>query len=1126
MSKVDKSVAPYRDDYNPDKGYSHILAVPGRVEQAREFSQTQSMVYDYLQRLSDTLLRNGAIVSGMGFAVRTDTGTIIVEDGRVYMNGKIHNFKKQEIPMPMTGVANVGVKHIEELITETQDLTLLDPATSTGNYGQPGGHRIKNTIQLVVNDENASSIYDFVDGLLQSEVPRPQFDGLNDLLARRTYDESGNYRVRGLELSTEPHDANNMRVVVESGTAYVRGYQVIKPTPVKAVIPMSKDVRTVVGEPKLYQANTTRYKLNNVPAKTISQITAHVQVSQAMTRSSTPNGTDFLANTPVVQIMSVTSGGTTYTQGTDYQLTNDGVDWSLGGAEPTSGASYSVTYRFNKTLVQGTDYRLFQEIGQFGDTIDYVEFLAGDRPASDTTFYVTYDFYLARMDIVSISKSGEIIVTRGQSDIPRNVIAPIVDNPDLLPLGAVFLPPNTGVGKATFNTTTRLEMAKLQKMAQQIDDIEFNQAITALDREAMSGEVATDLRGIFSDSFRSTVRADLTHPQFNVMYDLAMGNLMMPTASTKANKPAISNPGSVKQFTRLVTAPMVEVVALSQMYATTTMLVNPYLAFNSLGVLNLNPQVDNWIEESYIKIEETEFEARNFYRWWNHPEHVSRVDDLFGLQIVEGAPVGTKVEDWRPKWQQNVFPSAVAVKTDKSTTILNEAITYMRQREVNIHATNLQPSTDRLECTFDGIRVALTPLAGYSAGSVAGTVRANSVGEVKAKFTVPANVKTGTREVKLTNASNTASTSYTALGTKQSTVDKIITTRISLTAIDPLAQTFQFERDTTLTSVGAYFSAKDNTHNVLVQIRNVVNGYPGTTILAEKVLTPGQINVSNNAATETKVTFDDPVLCSAGQQYAMVYLSDSDVHAMYVADLGQKDITTGVLVNRQPYLAGMLFSSSNGLAWTAHQSKNLKFKIYTAKFNASTTVDFGQHTSLSADRLLLIADAITPLGTTLTWQVSLDGGAYLPIREYSDLDLIKVAGTARLRALITTNGHMSPVFTLDGLQLISFTSATTGRYISRNVELAEPMTKVKQTYEAYIPSGCTVTPQFSYNNGSTWITPTQVSSEPISAEFTRFVCEATVLLSANAKNFRARLNITSNTPTARPIVRRFANVMK
>jgi Domain of unknown function (DUF4815) len=1125
MTTFDRSQAPYHDDYNPTKNYSHMLAVPGRVEQARDFTQVQTMIYDYLQRLSDTLLKNGAIVSGMGFAMKTST--ILVQSGRVYMNGKIHNFEEQEIAITKTGEEIVGVKIIETLVTENEDISLLDPTTATGNYGQPGTNRIKNQIVLAVNDPDASTIYEFMDGDLQSEVPRPQFDGLQELLARRTFDESGNYRVRGLEIMTEPHDANNIKVIVEAGTAYVMGYQVIKPTPIKNIVPMAKDVRTVNGEPKLYKSGTNRYLLNNYPAKTISEVTAYVQVTESMTRGSTPGGIDYLANTPVVDIRAITAGATTYVEGTDFQLTNDGVDWSLAGAEPTAGSSYSIVYWFNKTMVQGTDYQMYQEIGEFGETKDYVEFITGDKPAADTTFYVDYDFYLARMDLVGIDKKGDVVVQRGQSDIPRNVKAPINGNPEVLPLGAVFLPPNSGDGKALFNTTTRLDMAQIQKLSQRVDDIEFNQAITALDREAIDSEVATDLRGIFSDSFRSTARADLSHTSFTAMYDLELGNIMLPLADQKVRTPIVANPGAVKTFDRMTTAPMIEKLAISQMYATTTMLVNPYLAFNSMGLLKLNPQVDNWIETEYIKIEETQFQARNFWRWWGHPERKAWVEDLFGLQIVEGAPVGTKVADWRPAWQgANIFPSATAIKTDKSRTILNEAITHMRQIQVTVHATNLQPSTDKLECTFDGVKVNLTPVSGYSAGSVAGTMRANSAGEMKATFTIPANIKTGTREVKIFNASNTATGAFTSIGTKQTTTDKIITTRISLTAIDPLAQTFQFEKDTFLTSVGTYFSAKNDIHNVLVQIRNVDNGYPGNVILAEKVLTPSQVLVSENASLETKVTFDDPVLCSAGQQYCMVYLTDSDVHSMYVCDLGQNDITTGAKVLREPYLAGLLFSSSNGLAWTAHQSMNMKFKIYQATFNASTTLDFAEQTGLDADRLLLMADTIVPNGTSCVWQVSLDGAAYQPITEYSELDLLKPASSVRIRAVITTNGETSPIIAMDSIRLIAFTQGLSGSYIGRNVELVEPITSVKQTFEAHIPNGCSVTPQFSYDNGATWKTSTVVATSPISAEYTRYEATATVPIGDNALNYRARLNITANSPVLRPRARKFTNIMK
>jgi hypothetical protein len=222
----------------------------------------------------------------------------------------------------------------------------------------------------------------------------------------------------------------------------------------------------------------------------------------------------------------------------------------------------------------------------------------------------------------------------------------------------------------------------------------------------------------------------------------------------------------------------------------------------------------------------------------------------------------------------------------------------------------------------------------------------------------------------------------------------------------------------------------------------------------------------------------------------------------------------------------MLFSSKNGVAWTAHQSMNMKFKIYSASFNASTTLDFVEQTSMNADRLLLMADTIVPNGTSCVWQVSLDGGAYQPITEYSELDLLKVASSVRVRAIITTNGETSPIIVMDSIRFIGFTQALSGSYIGRNVELVDPITSVKQTFEAYIPNGCSVTPQFSYDNGATWKTSTIVSNSPISAEYTRYEATATIPAGDNALNYRARLNISANSQVLRPRARKFTNIMK
>jgi hypothetical protein len=205
---------------------------------------------------------------------------------------------------------------------------------------------------------------------------------------------------------------------------------------------------------------------------------------------------------------------------------------------------------------------------------------------------------------------------------------------------------------------------------------------------------------------------------------------------------------------------------------------------------------------------------------------------------------------------------------------------------------------------------------------------------------------------------------------------------------------------------------------------------------------------------------------------------------------------------------------------------NLKFNIYTANFNSSAVIDFTELTGLSTDSLLLMADVLTSTGTSCVWTVSLDGGGYVAINPYEDLDLLATAQRAKLRATFTTNGDMSPIMATDSAILTAYTTGLSGSYISRNVELVQAITTVKQTYDAFIPSGCSVTPQFSYDNGATWQTPTQTSAVPISAQYTRYTCTATISSSVNALNFRARLNITSNSPTLRPTARNFANVMK
>lgn len=1122
---IDLNINPYNDDFDPSKQYVGLLGVPGRVEQARDFTQLQTILRYLLSNLASSFMKNGDIQSGMDF--HWSGNTLTIDDGKVYLDGLVQDFHQQSITLTKSGTEQVGVKTVANIVTEAQDTSFYDPAIGQANYGQPGAHRIQYVPTLTLNDSTASTIYTFQDGDLAVQVTKPNDSTLNDILSKRTYDQSGNFLVNGMTLDVDPYDANNVQVTVNAGTAYVQGYQIIKPAPVKKIVPISSTYQTITAEPKTYVSGTSTYALDNYPARQIDQIIAEVSTTTSMTRGAAANGLDYLPHTSAVSITSITDGTTTYVKGTDYVLTDDAVDWSPSGSEPASGASYTVTYIYNKTMVSGTDYQMQSITDAWGNTKDYVKFLNGDIPVNNSQFNVTYDFYLSRIDTVSLDKDGNIVITSGTPAIDRLVQAPTVDNVSLLQLGNVYLPANSLSGQVQFNTITRLTMYDLQTMMKRLEVVEMNQAVTESDREAMAGEDPSSMMGVFSDDFKSTTKGDLSNPLFTAMYDIEEGKIMLPLENESDLTPEIDLPSSsASVFSTLISAPMTESVAINQPYATTSMLVNPYLAFNTMAKISLSPSSDNWIDTSKITIENVQFEAKNLYLWWRHSgknrtNGYNADKSLYATNAKMISGGSGSLNNWRPVNHE----TGTAIATSSSQTEIKTAETYMRQKTITVTGSDFQANADNLTLYFDGTVCQLTPASGYSAGSDAGTVRADASGNVKATFTNPANVRTGTREVTLKNNSNTASTTYTSVGTQETVVDTVLKTYIAVTAVDPLAQSFQFDKDTIINSVGLFFSSKGTTDNVTVQIRNIDAGVPGSIVYAQKVLSPSDINVSSDTTGETKVTFDDPIYCYAGTYYAIVIEAGTADPGLFICQLGGKDIHTGVQITNTPYLAGEMYSSKNANAWNPQPTDLLKFKVYQANFADTGTIQFQQMTNIDADRIVMMADYLTPQNTGCVWEVNINNQGWQAITTYQELDLRFKASTLILRATFKSNQNISPLLTQENFTLMGFLTSESGVYVGRNCTLDYAYTDVRESIVAYIPQGATITPQFSYDNGSTWITPTLSSQSSVSSTLTQYNYEASVSSGANAKNFRARINISANTPFLRPEVDKLYCVM-
>ena len=62
---------PYYDDFDPTKNFHRILFKPGFAVQARELTQSQTILQDQIQKFGDGIYNDGSKVSGANIFVDT-----------------------------------------------------------------------------------------------------------------------------------------------------------------------------------------------------------------------------------------------------------------------------------------------------------------------------------------------------------------------------------------------------------------------------------------------------------------------------------------------------------------------------------------------------------------------------------------------------------------------------------------------------------------------------------------------------------------------------------------------------------------------------------------------------------------------------------------------------------------------------------------------------------------------------------------------------------------------------------------------------------------------------------------------------------------------------------------------
>jgi hypothetical protein len=162
--------------------------------------------------------------------------------------------------------------------------------------------------------------------------------------------------------------------------------------------------------------------------------------------------------------------------------------------------------------------------------------------------------------------------------------------------------------------------------------------------------------------------------------------------------------------------------------------------------------------------------------------------------------------------------------------------------------------------------------------------------------------------------------------------------------IDPIAQTF-FVSDMPfgcyVTSLDIFFKKKSTTNSITLQLREVVNGYPGNRVIpfGEVTLNQDAVEIdAENAATSTKFSFPSPVYLQNNTEYCFVLLpaGNDPNYEIWVSELGENQLNTTTRISEQPN-TGVLFTSANNRTWTAFQAEDIKFLLNRADFEVGTT---------------------------------------------------------------------------------------------------------------------------------------------------------------------------------------------
>ena len=262
------------------------------------------------ETLSSGLLGNSIISAGSPVASTLAEGasatgsSFQIESGVYFIRGNFVNVNRENLILDQYSSNpsyRVGLFINEEIVTADLDETLNDNSQGYNNYAAPGADRLRISTSLFkkplddFNDDNFILLATIINGVIQTSKKSGQgysgagavfYNDLTDVLARRTFDESGHYYVKPFDVTVVNSlndglgnggifnagqftpggvTANDDLVLykISPGKAYVKGYEIETLNAQYLDVDKPRTTKTLENQNIIYNTGPT-FRVNRV----------------------------------------------------------------------------------------------------------------------------------------------------------------------------------------------------------------------------------------------------------------------------------------------------------------------------------------------------------------------------------------------------------------------------------------------------------------------------------------------------------------------------------------------------------------------------------------------------------------------------------------------------------------------------------------------------------------------------------------------------------------------------------------------------------------------------------------------------------------------------------------------